>query len=119
MLVTLYGISNCDSTHKARRWLKDENIDYRFHDYRKDGLEEAILNSWIDKLEWDQLINKRGTTWRNLPEVQKANMAREQAIQLMLEKPVLIKRPLLDFGDSPTLGFNSTLYSNIFSKRTL
>ncbi|MDP0589984.1 MAG: ArsC family reductase [Candidatus Endonucleobacter bathymodioli] len=119
MLVTLYGISNCDSTHKARRWLKDENIDYHFHDYRKDGLKEVILRRWIDNIEWEKLTNKRGTTWRNLPEEQKANMTRDQAIQIMLEKPVIIKRPLLDFSGSPTLGFNSTLYSNLFSKRTL
>ncbi len=118
-MIILYGISNCDTIRKARRWLNDEGIEHHFHDYRKEGLEEVQLRSWVDKIGWEQLVNKRGTTWRNLPEDQKASITKESAIQLMLDQPAIIKRPLLDLGDEPVLGFNTTLYSNLFSKRTL
>ena len=118
-MIILYGISNCDTIRKARRWLQEAHIDFHFHDYRKEGLDEDKLRHWVDLMGWEQLINKRGTTWRKLPEEKKAAMTKENAIQAILEQPAIIKRPLLDLGDKPILGFDETLYKSTFSKRTL
>ena len=113
-MTTLYGISNCDTIKKAKKWLDAEGIDYQFHDYRKQGLERAWLESWCDELGWEALLNKRGTTWRQLPDETKAGVDRDQAITLMLEYPAMIKRPLLDLGSSRKLGFKAADYETYF-----
>ncbi len=114
-MTTLYGISNCDTIKKARKWLDSNAIEYRFHDYRKDGLELDWLENWCDELGWEALLNKRGTTWRKLPDDIKASVDRGQAIALMLEQPAMIKRPLLDLGSRRTLGFKETDYQGYFN----
>ena len=113
-MVTLYGISNCDTIKKAKRWLDNAGIEYLFHDYRKDGLDASELEQWSDELGWEQLLNQRGTTWRKLPEEQKASINRKLAIQLMLEQPAMIKRPLLDHNNQKTLGFSDKTYNDLF-----
>lgn len=112
-MVTLYGIPNCDTIKKARRWLVSREIDYRFHDYRKDGLHQSMLEQWADELGWEALLNRRGTTWRQLPDEEKSAINAERAITLMLEHPALIKRPLLDTGQTKLLGFSEEQYSNL------
>lgn len=114
-MVTLYGISHCDTIKKARRWLTDAGIEYRFHDYRKDGLNHSQLEQWADELDWQQLLNRRGTTWRQLADEQKNAINRDLAIQLMLEYPAMIKRPLLDTGACKVLGFSADRYQELFS----
>ncbi len=109
-MVTLYGIPNCDTIKKARRWLAEAGIEYRFHDYRKDGLEPSTLQQWINELGWEALLNRRGTTWRQLDVQQRATIDAEQAMTLMLALPALIKRPLLDTGKTRLLGFSSEQY---------
>ena len=113
-MVILYGIPNCDTIKKARRWLNNAGIEYHFHDYRKDGLDEQTLKQWSAELDWEQLLNRRGTTWRKLPEEQKAAINEELAIQLMLEQPAMIKRPLLDNNSQKALGFSEQQYKDIF-----
>lgn len=113
-MVTLYGISNCDTIKKARRWLTEAGIEYQFHDYRKNGLNQSLLEQWADELDWQQLLNRRGTTWRQLSNEQKSAINRELAIQLMLEHPAMIKRPLLDTGTSRILGFSADRYHDLF-----
>ncbi len=114
-MITLYGISNCDTVRKARKWLTAQAIEYRFHDYRKDGLPQALLQDWADELGWESLLNKRGSTWRQLPEPVRSAVDASSAIQLMLEQPAMIKRPLLDLGTSRHLGFNANDYQQLFS----
>lgn len=114
-MITLYGIPNCDTIKKARKWLEAQGVEYTFHDFRKDGLESAQLESWVDELGWETLLNKRGTTWRQLPEERKQNIDRESAIAAMLESPAMIKRPVLDLGDRRLVGFKDTEYQAIFS----
>lgn len=111
---TLYGISNCDTIKKAKRWLDQAAVPYRFHDYRKDGLERAQLREWASQLGWEQLLNRRGTTWRNLDDSHKSSINEERAIDLMLTYPALIKRPLLDTGNRLVLGFDPDRYRQIF-----
>lgn len=113
-MITLYGISNCDTIKKARAWLGNNGIEYIFHDYRKQGLERDQLEAWSDELGWESLLNRRGSTWRQLPESIRATINRDQAISLMLEHPAMIKRPLLDLGQSRKLGFKDTDYQSYF-----
>ncbi|AOM39719.1 ArsC family reductase [Xenorhabdus hominickii] len=93
---TLYGIKNCDTIKKARRWLEDQEIAYQFHDYRIDGLSPELLQSFIEQIGWESLLNTRGTTWRKLSDDQKQAINNAEAAKaLMLEQPSIIKRPLL------------------------
>jgi Spx/MgsR family transcriptional regulator len=108
--ITLYGIANCDSVRKARKWLAERGVEYRFHDYRKDGLEEKQLKQWVKELGWETLLNRRGTTWRKLPEGERESIDEKSAITLMLEHPAMIKRPLLDTGKKRIVGFKATEY---------
>ena len=106
----MYGIPNCDTIKKARKWLQENAIDYQFHDYKKQGTDSAQLQSWVEELGWEQLINKRGTTWRKLDDTVKNNMDAEQAVKVMQDNPSIIKRPLLDTGKSKILGFDAQQY---------
>lgn len=112
-MVTLYGISNCDTIRKARRWLDEQGVEFRFHDYRKDGLEREQLSGWADELGWQALLNRRGTTWRKLPEADREGIDRDSAIALMLAQPAMIKRPLLDTGTTRLLGFDEQQYKDL------
>jgi len=114
MSTTLYGISNCDTIRKARRWLDVHNVDYRFHDMRKDGLDRQTLHSWITELGWENLLNRRGTTWRTLPEALRDGINAQAAENIMLEHPASIKRPLLVHDGNTFLGFREMEYRMIF-----
>ncbi len=110
-MICLYGIKNCDTIKKARSWLESSGIDYRFHDYRADGLERAQLEAWAAELGWEALLNRRGTTWRTQSEATRNTIDQTSAIALMLEHPALIKRPLLDTGKVRHLGFKAAEYA--------
>ncbi|MBL4867905.1 MAG: ArsC family reductase, partial [Pseudomonadales bacterium] len=110
-MTTLYGIKNCDTIKKSRRWLEQNNIEYQFHDYRKDGISADQLKQWCEELGWENLLNKRGTTWRKLPEETKESIDLEKSIVVMLEQPAIIKRPLLVAGKTKLLGFKEEQYS--------
>ncbi len=105
MMMILYGISNCDTVKKARRWLDEHGIAYQFHDVRKDGLDPARLQSWIDAIGWEKLLNKAGTTFRKLPEAEKAGLDAATAKALMLDQPAMIKRPVVESADGISVGF--------------
>lgn len=103
--ITLYGIPNCDTVKKARTWLTERGIEHRFHDFRKDGLEQEQLESWMAELGRDVLINRRGTTWRKLSEADKDVENDADAVALLLANPAMIKRPVIDLGDVRLVGF--------------
>ncbi len=111
----MYGIPNCGTIKKARAWLEQHGIDYEFHDYKKQGADEQQLKAWIDEFGWNQVVNTRGMTWRKLDEETRANMDAAGAVSIMLEKPSIIKRPLLDLGDHRILGFAEADYQQEFS----
>lgn len=119
MMTTLFGIKNCDTIKKARNWLTEHDIDYQFHDYRCDGLQHTQLEQWCNELGWEQLLNRRGTTWRNLPESDRNNITQSKAIELMLAQPALIKRPLLDTGRQRFLGFKAAEYEHLLKNKQL
>jgi len=170
MTITLYGIPNCDTIKKARKWLTDHGVDYEFHDYKKKGVDEARLRAWVKELgwepvglrlnrlqkrdsglifpdfsshsshyapqnhekssslshffatippsptgSWETLLNRRGMMWRRLSDEVKAHIDEASAIQLMLETPSIIKRPVLDLGDRRVVGFKEADYETLFS----
>ena len=105
-MITLYGIANCDTVRKARRWLKEKEIAYQFHDVRKDGLEAEHLASWVDALGWEALLNRKGTTFRKLPDDKKQALDSSSAQMLMLEQPAMIKRPVVENAQGVSLEFS-------------
>ncbi|MCK9636585.1 MAG: ArsC family reductase [Methylobacter tundripaludum] len=104
---TLYGIKNCDTVKKARTWLDQNGIAYRFHDFRTDGLTPELLQHFAEHIDWTKLLNRSSTSWRQLSAEQQSDLTQEKAMQLMLETPTLIKRPVLDAGDKLILGFSA------------
>ncbi|MCW8194296.1 ArsC family reductase [Proteobacteria bacterium 005FR1] len=114
-MITLYGIPNCDTVAKARRWLEQRGVDYRFHDFRKEGLSEAQVKAWIDDLGVDTVVNKRSTSWKNLSPAQRETLDEQTAVQLILDNPTLIKRPLLENGKQRVVGFKEDMYLSFFA----
>ena len=114
-MVILYGIKNCDSVKKARVWLTENNVQFKFHDFRSDGLTESIIDNWLKKTEWELLLNRRGLTWRNLDASVKETINPSNIIDVLLEHPTLIKRPVLNYEKIVTIGFNSDIYEAIFN----
>jgi Spx/MgsR family transcriptional regulator len=107
---TLYGISNCTTVKKAKDWLNGHNIEYQFHDYRKQGLTEDLLEYFEANLGWETILNKRSISWRKLTEEQRETVSKKTALDFMLESPTLIKRPILDTGEKLVIGFTAENY---------
>ncbi|MGL5813662.1 MAG: ArsC family reductase [Aeromonas sp.] len=116
MATTLYGIKNCDTIKKARKWLDEAGVEYRFHDHRADGLAPAELDLWLERLGWEALLNTRGTTFRALPDEDKQGLDNAKARALLLAQPATIKRPLLDKDGELHLGFKADHYQSLFSR---
>lgn len=115
MTLTLYGIPNCDTVKKARRWLDDHGVAYGFHDYRKDGLDAEQLQGWIDALGWEKLLNRGGTTFRKLPDAAKEGLDAASAKALMLDQPAMIRRPLVDAEGDLSVGFSADDWQRRFA----
>ena len=111
----MYGIPNCDTIKKARKWLEAKGVDYGFHDYKKAGIDEAVLYGWVDELGWEVLLNKAGTTFRKLSDAEKQDIDADKAVALMLAHPSMIKRPVLDLGDRRIVGFKPEIYEAALS----
>ncbi len=116
MQITLYGIPNCDSVKKARSWLQAHGCAYAFHDVRKDGLDATTVNAWLAHVDWESLVNKKGTTWRALPDADKAAVTdAASARALMLATPSVIKRPVACAGSTVLVGFDAATYQKTFT----
>ncbi|RLV59268.1 ArsC family reductase [Parashewanella curva] len=113
-MTTIFGIKNCDTVRKARKWLETNNVEHTFHDFREDGLSEEQVKRWVQAQGWEAVLNKRSTSFRNLDENDKTNLTETKAISLMLEHPTLIKRPVLQTSNSITLGFKADTYQGLF-----
>jgi arsenate reductase len=107
---TIYGIKNCDTMKKARTWLEAHGVAYEFHDYKVAGIDAARLQRWVAKMGWEVLLNRAGTTFRKLPDAQKSGLTERKAIALMLAQPSMIKRPVLELGDTLLVGFKPEAY---------
>jgi arsenate reductase (glutaredoxin) len=110
-MITMYGIPNCDTVKKARVWLDQHGVAYAFHDYKKAGAERAKLEQWAHEHGWETVLNRAGTTFKKLPDADKANLDRDKAVALMLAQPSMIKRPVLDLGHRRLVGFKPEAYA--------
>ena len=110
MTLALYGIPNCDTVKKARVWLDQRGVAFDFHDYKKTGIDRPRLEGWVREHGWETVLNRAGTTFRALPDVDKANLDADKAVDLMLAQPSMIKRPVLDLGNRRIVGFKPAVY---------
>ena len=113
MTITLYGIPNCDTVKKARVYLDGHGVAYHFHNYKKAGVTKADLERWSKQVGWEKLLNKAGTTFKKLPEADKADIDETKAIALMLANPSMIKRPVVEGGETLLVGFNPAVYDAV------
>ncbi len=114
MTATLYGIRNCDTMKKAWTWLDERGVAYAFHDYKKEGIDQATLAAWVGRVGWEVLLNRAGTTFRKLPDTERAGLDAEKAIRLMQAQPSMIKRPVLEADGRLLVGFKPAEYEKAF-----
>ncbi|MFN8242540.1 MAG: ArsC family reductase [Ferruginibacter sp.] len=113
--VVVYGIPNCDTVKKALNWLKENKIPWEFHDYKQKGISREKLTEWIDKAGWENIFNKKSTSWRELPAARQARVVDAgSAITVMLENNSIIKRPVIEAGKKLLVGFSVAHYEQIF-----
>ena len=110
MTPTMYGIKNCDTVAKARKWLEARGQAYDFHDYKAVGIDRATLEGWVAEHGWETILNRAGTTFRKLDEADRTDLTADKAIALMLAQPSMIKRPVLDLGERRLVGFKPEIY---------
>ena len=115
-MVTVYGIASCDTCRKARAFLEAKGMPHRFHDLRDDGLDIQMLERWSDGIGWEKLLNKRSLTWRKIPEVDRSEMTRARALATMLDKPTLIKRPVIEAEAFLAVGFSEKRFSEFLTR---
>ena len=116
MATTIYGIKNCDTMKKARTWLDGKGVAYDFHDYKTAGIAKDRLKGWSDKVGWETLLNRAGTTFKKLPDADKESLTEKKALALMLAQPSMIKRPVLEFGSKLVVGFKPEIYEKEVGK---
>jgi Spx/MgsR family transcriptional regulator len=112
-MIQLYGIPNCDTVRKARAWLAERGLACSFHDYKKEGVNLVQLSSWADTVGWEALLNRRGTTFRALPDTDKAHIDRPKALHLMQAHPSLIKRPVVEHAHGVLVGFDAAEWQRV------
>ena len=114
MTLIIYGIKSCDTMTKARAWLEAHGVAYQFHDYKTQGISRDQLQRWAKTVGWEILLNRAGTSFRKLPDAQKIGLDETKAIALMLAQPSMIKRPVLETGGAPVVGFKPDIYASMF-----
>ncbi|HET9486952.1 MAG TPA: ArsC family reductase [Chryseosolibacter sp.] len=119
MSLVVYGIKNCNTVKSALLWLRERKVDFQFHDYKAKGIDEARLKKWCAEVGWESLVNKRGTTWRQLPpDLQERVKDQPSAIALMMERTSIIKRPLIESNNKViALGFDHETYAKVLRRK--
>ena len=112
-MTTLYGISNCDTCRKAKKWFNENRITFDFFDFRKNELTQTKIETWIDRIGLDKLINRRGTTWRNLPDELRDQIHGPQNVNVLNQFPTLMKRPIIEIDDHFLVGFDASVIKQI------
>lgn len=110
-MIAIHGIKNCDTMKKAFVWLDEHKVAYTFHDYKKEGADRARLLKWIEAAGWETVLNRAGTTFKKLPDDVRAGVDQDKAVELMLEQPSMIKRPVLEFPGGVLIGFKPEIYA--------
>jgi len=115
-MTTLYGIKNCDTVKKARKWLDENNIAYNFHDFKTQGLSSELLIELVRQSDWQTMLNKRSTTFRNLTDDIKNNLTEQVIFDAVIEQPTSLKRPLLQVNEQLHVGFKAPHYQELFEQ---
>ena len=118
-MLVVYGIKSCDTCRRARKYLTDHNIDFRFHDVRDDGLDIQMLERWNQRIGWQRLLNKQSLTWRKIPEVDRNDMNHDKALAAMIDNPTLVKRPVLETDDFIAVGFSEKRFGDFIERHDL
>ena len=118
-MLTVYGIKSCDTCRRARKYLTEHNIEFRFHDLREDGLNIQMLERWSERLGWQKLLNKQSLTWRKIPEVDRNDMTLDKALAAMIDNPTLVKRPVLEADKFTAVGFSEKRFSDFVNRSDL
>lgn len=116
-MITIYGIKACDTMKKARNWLEDNDLPYQFHDYKVSGIHARELNAWCDRLGWEKILNRSGTTFRKLEPHEREGLDRDHAVALMQRQPSMIRRPVLSMGNILLVGFRPEEYATVLLGR--
>jgi len=114
-MLKLFGIPNCDTVKKSKKWLDSHGVEYEFHDYKKKGISKKQLAEWCNQVEWETLLNKRSRTWKELSTQDQSNINLTKAISLMQQHPTLIKRPVAQQAKNITVGFDEKTYKDNFN----
>ena len=114
-MITVFGIKNCDTIKKTKKWFEAQNIEYHFHDYRADGIDKDWLQALLNEHGWEIILNKRGTTYRQLSDEQKSNLNNETALPLLIEYPAMIKRPIVQSDNAFAIGFKESELTSKFA----
>ncbi|MEX2963408.1 ArsC family reductase [Microbulbifer sp. TYP-18] len=116
--ITVYGIKNCDTVKKARKWLETNGVNYHFHDFREDGMEGVPLQQWLDSFGWEQVLNRRSTSWRALSGEQQASMDNAAAASIARKTPTLIKRPVTVSAGGVQFGFQASAFADLLGRQS-
>ena len=117
-MTTLYGISNCDTCRKAKKWFNENRITFDFFDFRKNELTQTKIETWIDSIGLDKLINRRGTTWRNLSDELRDQIYGSENVDVLNQFPTLMKRPIIEIDDHFLVGFDASVIKQIQVMKT-
>ena len=115
-MLTIYGIKSCDTCRRAKKFLADRNIEFRFHDLRDDGLDIQMLERWSARIEWERLLNRKSLTWRNIPEAARTDITKDRAFATMLDQPTLVKRPVLEHPSFFAVGFSEKRFAEYLAR---
>jgi arsenate reductase len=118
-MLTVFGIKSCDTCRRARKYLEEHNIEFRFHDLREDGLDIQMLERWTERLGWQKLLNKQSLTWRKIPEVDRNDMTRDKALAAMIDNPTLVKRPVLEADKFIAVGFSEKRFGDFVNRNEI
>ena len=114
-MLTIFGIKSCDTCRRAKKYLDEHNIEYRFHDLREDGLDIQMLERWTQRIGWARLLNKQSLTWRKIPEVDRNDMTHDKALAAMIDNPTLVKRPVLESDKFIAVGFSEKRFGDFIN----
>ena len=114
-MITVYGIGNCDTIRKTLNWMREHQLEFEFFDYKKKGISTELINEFLAHFEMDELLNRRGTTWRKQPDSIKNNLTRKIAITLMCSQPSIIKRPIIKNKNQWSIGYSTETLESLLA----
>ena len=115
-MLTIYGIKNCDTVKKAKKWFTSRDIEYQFHDFRTNGLTGELINKWVLKIGWETLVNKRSVSWRTLDDAIKTQLSENNIVSVLTDTPTLIKRPVVTYGNRVIVGFKEDQFTTLLNQ---